>query len=257
MEESMNDEKKTDALTGLALLRAPFPDNQISKLPKPTRKRDFMDTLPKAKCNVCGGYHATTNIIHLDYVGHAALTDRLLDADQNWNWEPLSVDGDGLPLRDKDGGLWIKLTVCGVTRLGYGGAEGKTGIDASKELIGDCLRNAAMRFGAALDLWHKGQLHPDEELPPETPTKPAAKQPAKKQGEPPADVPQEKLTPDKLTEFKKQMENATDVQAAWLIIAAHCTAAGDSEARKHLKDYLINLLAQRAKAAEREPGQEG
>ena len=32
-----------------------------------------------------------------------------------------------------------------------------------KEVIGDALRNAAMRFGAALDLWHKGQLHADED----------------------------------------------------------------------------------------------
>ena len=30
-----------------------------------------------------------------------------------------------------------------------------------KERIGDALRNAAMRFGAALDLWHKGDLHAD------------------------------------------------------------------------------------------------
>ena len=38
----------------------------------------------------------------------------------------------------------------------------KSGGDAMKEIIGDALRNAAMRFGAALDLWHKGELHPDE-----------------------------------------------------------------------------------------------
>src|SRR5690606_24225265 len=31
-----------------------------------------------------------------------------------------------------------------------------------KEVIGDALRNAAMRFGAALDLWHKGDLHADD-----------------------------------------------------------------------------------------------
>jgi len=30
-------------------------------------------------------------------------------------------------------------------------------------VIGDALRNAAMRFGAALDLWHKGTLHLEEE----------------------------------------------------------------------------------------------
>ena len=39
----------------------------------------------------------------------------------------------------------------------------KSGGDAIKEVIGDALRNAAMRFGAALDLWHKGDLHKDAE----------------------------------------------------------------------------------------------
>ena len=32
-----------------------------------------------------------------------------------------------------------------------------------KERIGDALRNAAMRFGAALELWHKGELHAEPE----------------------------------------------------------------------------------------------
>jgi hypothetical protein len=31
-----------------------------------------------------------------------------------------------------------------------------------KEVIGDALRNAGMRFGAALALWHKGELHVEE-----------------------------------------------------------------------------------------------
>ena len=55
--------------------------------------------------------------------------------------------------------------MCGVTRLGYGHAASKPNIDPGareKEVIGDALRNAAMRFGAALDLWHKGDLHADE-----------------------------------------------------------------------------------------------
>lgn len=123
-------------MTNLAKLRAPFPENQISYLPK-------------------GG-------VKLAYVGHAALTDRLLDVDPNWTWEPLSYGPDGLPAIDECGGLWIKLTVCGVTRLGYGDAQGKTGGNAMKERIGDALRNAGMRFGAALDLWHKGELHAEE-----------------------------------------------------------------------------------------------
>jgi len=150
--------------SGLALLRKPFPPNLISKLPKPTAKRDVMDSLPKAMCAVCGTYHATSKVIHLDYVGHAALTDRLLDADPAWTWEPLAMSPEGLPVMDCYGGMWIKLTVCGVTRLGYGDAQGKDGGNAIKEAIGDALRNAAMRFGAALELWHKGELHAPEPL---------------------------------------------------------------------------------------------
>lgn len=138
--------------TGLELLREPFTPNQIGKLPKPL----FKDSR-KAECRECGGYHAMP-AIHIDYVGHAALTDRLLDADPAWNWEPVARDQFGQPLII-GGGLWIKLTVCGVTRLGYGDTGGKGGPNGVKEAIGDALRNAAMRFGAALDLWHKGDLH--------------------------------------------------------------------------------------------------
>jgi hypothetical protein len=152
--------------SGLALLRAPFPDNLISKLPKETKKQAEQRKADQdkgnwpAKCDVCGGLHHP-RAVHLDYVGHAALTHRLLDADPNWSWEPLAFR-DGLPAFDNTGGLWIKLSVCGVTRLGYGHAAAKPGMDPGareKEVIGDALRNAAMRFGAALDLWHKGDLH--------------------------------------------------------------------------------------------------
>ena len=151
--------------TGLALLREPFPAHQISKLPKPTAKETQIvkDDFSKGiRCEVCGAWHHP-KVIHLDYVGHAALTDRLLDADPAWAWEPLAMSPTGLPVMDGIGGMWIKLTVCGVTRLGYGHPDGKTGGNAVKELIGDALRNAAMRFGAALDLWHKGDLHGDDE----------------------------------------------------------------------------------------------
>ena len=151
--------EETAKPTGIALLREPFPAHLISKLPKPFKKDS-----PKGQCRECGGYHALP-AAHLDYVGHAALTGRLLDADPNWSWEPLSFDASGLPMLDRDGGMWIKLTVCGVTRLGYGDAQGKSGGNAAKERIGDALRNAAMRFGAALDLWHKGDWHDDDEDP--------------------------------------------------------------------------------------------
>lgn len=155
----------------LKLLRKPFEAHHISKLPKPTKQQTDevkADYKKGVRCDICGGWHHP-KVVHLDYVGHAALTDRLLDVDPAWSWEPLALDANGLPSIDKDGGLWIKLTVCGVTRLGYGDAQGKTGGDAMKERIGDALRNAAMRFGAALDLWHKGILHIEEEDAPATP----------------------------------------------------------------------------------------
>jgi hypothetical protein len=158
-----------EPVSGLALLREPFAAHHISKLPKESkaqREQREKDRAQGVSCKVCGGWHHK-NAVHLDYVGHAALTDRLLDVDPLWAWEPAGSSPEGLPLFDKTGGLWIKLTVMGVTRLGYGAADGKAGGDAVKEIIGDALRNAAMRFGAALDLWHKGDLHIDEpEAPP-------------------------------------------------------------------------------------------
>lgn len=169
------------SIENLKKLREDFPPHQISKLPKPTKaqteevKADFKKGI---RCDICGTWHHP-KVVHLDYVGHAALTDRLLDTDPEWNWEPMALDADGLPKLDKTGGLWIRLTVCGVTRPGYGCADGKTGGDAIKELIGDALRNAAMRFGAALDLWHKGDLHLDTT---ETPSGDAEEYPFQDEG---------------------------------------------------------------------------
>ncbi len=127
-----------EQLQALGKLRDPFPPEQIGKLPK-------------------GG-------VTLDYVGHAALTARLLDVDPEWSWEPVAVDERGLPVFDENGGLWIRLTIAGMTRLGYGDASGKKGANAVKEAIGDALRNAGMRFGAALDLWSKEDLRPPDPL---------------------------------------------------------------------------------------------
>lgn len=130
--------------SGLAKLREPFPREVIGKLPK-------------------GG-------VQLDYVGHAAVTDRLLTVDPEWTWEPFATTEDGLPALKQVGDdvtLWIRLTVCGVTRVGVGTAAVKKGGDALKEVVSDALRNAAMRFGVALDLWSKEELesHVDANAP--------------------------------------------------------------------------------------------
>lgn len=116
-------------------LREPFPPSAIGQLPK-------------------GG-------VLLDYVGHAATTDRLLQVDPEWSWEPLALNEQGLPALDADGNLWIRITICGVTRPAVG--DGKN----MKERIGDAIRNGAMRFGVALDLWAKEDLQGDGSVPAE------------------------------------------------------------------------------------------
>jgi hypothetical protein len=151
------DKNIVGAITGLALMRAPFPAHQVSKLPKPTKKQtedvrnDFKQGI---RCDLCGAWHHK-DLVHLDYVGHAALTDRLLECDPSWNWEPVSMDAGGLPMLDAKGGLWIKLTVCNVTRLGYVG-------DAVMAEFGHTAQNLALKAenGAMgivhIDSWGSG-----------------------------------------------------------------------------------------------------
>ena len=113
-------------------LRGKMPDNLVSKFPS----------------------NAGANA-NKEYAGHAAVTDRLLEVDPEWTWKFL---GDGTPVFDDVGGIWIELTVCGVTRIGYGFPERLKGGNAIKEAIGDAIRNAAMRFGVGLEFWFKGDL---------------------------------------------------------------------------------------------------
>jgi hypothetical protein len=141
----------------LTALRKPFAKEQVGKLPKP-----YKADSPRGNCKECGQYHGLP-AVHLDYVGHAIVTDRLLNIDPLWNWEPMGTDTAGLPALDRNGNLWIKLTVCGVTRLGVGDGP------SMKVMIGDAIRNAAMRFGVALDLWAKEELeHPEGTEEPES-----------------------------------------------------------------------------------------
>ena len=134
-----------DPITAAAL-RRPFPPEQVGKLPKPYRKDS-----EKGDCRECGGFHGLP-AMHLDYVGHAAVTDRLGEVDPTWTWEPMALHPSGAPMLDPEGNLWIRLTVAGVTRVGVG-----DGPDA-KQRISDAIRNAAMRFGVGLDLWSKEDL---------------------------------------------------------------------------------------------------
>lgn len=90
------------------------------------------------------------------YVNHAHVTDRLIEVDPSWTWKPMARDDHGAPRTDMNGGIWIELTILGVTRIGYGASEPhQKGSDATKTAISDAIKNAAMRFGVALDLWMK------------------------------------------------------------------------------------------------------
>ncbi|QFU87844.1 hypothetical protein [Amycolatopsis sp. YIM 10] len=155
----------------LTALREPFTGKEIGKLPKVTcracsdPKKDC-DAHERKKCSTCKAFVSTAHI-HLDYVGHAHITERLLNVDPLWSWEPVAFSPHGLPALDDKGGLWIRLTVGGMTRYGYGheGGGGHHGGDSMKATIGDAIKNAAMRFGAALDLWKKEPAAPVEATP--------------------------------------------------------------------------------------------
>lgn len=155
-------ESHADVVARLAQLREPFRPEEIRYLPRVWcgACRDSKAGCRQHEVRRCSKCRNKITDAHIDlpYVGHAEATNRLLNVDPEWSWEPVAFDGNGLPQYDQNGGLWIRLTVCGVTRLGYGNAEGKRGGDAVKEIIGDAIRNAGMRFGMALDLWTSSDL---------------------------------------------------------------------------------------------------
>jgi hypothetical protein len=143
----------------IAELKKEFGKTAVGKLPKVTCKtcsdpKLKCDQHARRYCKICKGVVSEAHI-HVDFVGHAYVTERLWAVDPEWSWEPLAFNQSGLPAMDEFGGLWIKLTIGGQTRLGYGDADGRKGHNATKIAIGDAIRNAAMRFQVALDMWKK------------------------------------------------------------------------------------------------------
>ncbi|MFD5848313.1 hypothetical protein [Streptomyces chartreusis] len=156
---------RQEQIEALHKLREPFAATEIRHLPrvwcgrcKDAPRGQSCQNHPLTKCGKCKQKMPNGGHIDLAYVGHAEATNRLLNVDPFWDWEPVAMDERGLPQPDGYRGLWIRLTVCGMTRLGYGHAGDKTGGDAIKEVIGDAIRNAGMRFGMALDLWTTSDL---------------------------------------------------------------------------------------------------
>lgn len=197
-------------------LRAQFKLDEIELLPKFTGKKVEIGgkwVPPKDSyktCPECGGYHPFP-CIHLSYVGHAGITNRLLDVDPEWNWEPLSLTPTGTPLMS-DGGMWIRLTVLGVTRLGFGDAQGKTGPNATKEIIGDALRNAAMRFGVGTYLWSKSDAAKAELTRQGVDDEPAATPAAAPAPERPA-APEPPAAPSRVVASKDTLQKLSNVRA--------------------------------------------
>ena len=144
----------------------------------------------RAKCKLCG-QNITAAHMHLSYVGHAHLTQRLNEADPRWTWRPARDVPDEVMLAAIATGnaellkmvlsayppkiiemeiptsrgtatervMWGELVIHDdvgneIVMPGVGDAIGKAwGPNALKEMVGDLLRNAGMRRGAALNLW--------------------------------------------------------------------------------------------------------
>lgn len=96
------------------------------------------------------------NGINLAYVSHADITKILIEIDPLWSWQPVEWV-NGRPAINVENGtatMWATLTLLGKSMLGVGSVRADKQ-DLDKELVGDFLRNAAMRFGIALSLWSK------------------------------------------------------------------------------------------------------
>lgn len=137
----------------------------------------IIQKLPKRRKNQDGSF--TT--VELDFVGHSDITKILIEVDPLWEWTPLSIE-NGRPSIHVENGvatMWGYLTVCGHSRLGVGSAPAHKE-DYEKELVGDFLRNASMRFGIGLSLWTKSQSFDDDDAPRSAPVPSRKADPAEK-----------------------------------------------------------------------------
>lgn len=94
----------------------------------------------------------------LDFVGHADITRILITVDPLWSWEPIEWDG-GKPAMYIENDMltmWGRLFVLGKSVIGVGTVKASA-IEASKQVVGDFLRNSSMRLGISLSLWTKSE----------------------------------------------------------------------------------------------------
>lgn len=90
--------------------------------------------------------------LSLEFYNHAYVTADLIKHDPEWSFAITHIVERGSQVE-----VLGTLTVHGVTRacVGYA-AQSKE--DPGKEAISDMIKNGAMRFGVALDLWAKGDI---------------------------------------------------------------------------------------------------
>jgi hypothetical protein len=177
-----------DRLTWSQKLRWPFPTDLVCYRPQPwckacnDAKSRVCSDHKKQWCDTCR-QSLTEAHADLAYIGHADVNERLDLVDPEWSWRHIAVSlppealahpldssmalqhviENSLPRYDNEGGLWIEMTVHNdkgdpIQRFGYGDAPGKRGSSAIKEIIGDAIRNAAMRYGVARYLWSRSDI---------------------------------------------------------------------------------------------------
>ena len=212
-----------------AALRKPFEGNQISKFPQTAGKK-----------------------AGLSYVGHAAITDRIISIDPMATWEFFPVDQYGRVMFEPfTNEVWCKLTIGGVTRSDMG-VEPCTTVDGSpkkggtytlqeasevqamakQSAIANALTRAAMRFGIGLDLWHKNGLLYDEPTP--EPEKPKT------------------ITPAQAAELRKRLEEVGRSESkftGWLSTQLKVSCIDDipEQSFKDVIDFVA-VIAKRAEA---------
>lgn len=204
-------------------LREPFRPEQIGKLPRvycgkcrDQKQSKHCDSHNLIRCDICRNRISEAHL-HLDYVGHAAVTSRLLEVDPAWNWRPcMPAELELLPAPGPNG-MWIVLRVLGVDRYGYGDTEGTqlAAADAVKARLSDAIKNAAMRFGVGLDIWSKEDLAGNAERDAESIDR-------EKRGEKPATEQQQASGRD----WVKEAAAITDL-AALLKLGSECNDAGE------------------------------
>lgn len=115
----------------------------------------------------------------MEFYNHAYVTADLIRHDPEWSFQVGS-----LVERGSSWELQGSMTVHGVTRACVGYAL-KSKDEPLKEAISDLIKNGAMRFGIALDLWAKGDIDTGEKTVDTKPVpQPARRQPEAKQAEP-------------------------------------------------------------------------